>query len=620
MRHVARIFVAFFGILALTTASAFADPKIETPVIGPAGHWEACALSPRGGHVAMLFAKGSRFIVSVDGVESPRMDQLLAPDGNPFGGGASFNNPNAGLLQMPFLFSDDGAHNAYFAKVGDEYILIEDNKELVRGKFQGGTLGVLTFSAGGKHLFYTEPDPGGGYHVMMDGKPGPKSHIVPKVVTSPDGAHHAYVGTQADGNDTPWAVVDGKQVKYFGDELQFSAKGHLFALLKAKGEMGLNVDGKNVLVANNISQFQISPTGGEISAMVYVAKTNKTFLWVNGKAVPETEGSIVQNVYFSPDDKHWAVLCSPGGTGAFLIIDGKKGRKYGAINAGMGAIINGSPTARAWALGNAPGTQIVLEQAAVSLPGFTPDSAKFLYVAQVGLKSFLVTNDDESNGYPAIAPVVSPDGKHIAFLATTGTPKTVVVFDGKDVALNGRQGVPSGGTTGLAIAPDSEHWIFTNGGVLYLNGVEQKEVACAGQYVYSPDSQHLLLIGASVADPNHGGLFLDGKLVGTGPGASNPIRPLFTPDSKHVFWVGHRPPETSTDFDGGVLYVDGKPTAVHFVDTDAMMPRNWQVSPDGVLTFIARSGGDLKLFHVTPGADTSLTTMLANAQDAGKKK
>jgi hypothetical protein len=618
MRYVAQIFVAFVVILALTTASAIADPKIEEQVIGPAGHWAGFALSPKGMHVAMLNTKGSRFIVAVDGVDGPRIDQLITPDGTPFMAGVSYNSPGAGVNQVPFLFSDDGAHCAYYAKSGDDYILVEDNKELVRAKFQSSTLGALTFSTGGKHLFYTEPDPAGGYHVMMDGKPGPKSHIVPKVVTSPDGAHYAYVGTQADGNDTPWAVVDGKQVKYFGDELQFSAKGHLFALLKGKGEMALNVDGKNILVANNISQFQISPTGGEIAAVVYVAKTNKTFLTINGKAVPETEGSFVQKVYFSPDDKHYAAQCTSGGADAFMIIDGKKGQKYGLIK---GAIINGiSSTARAWALGNPVGTQVMLDQSAVSLPAFTPDSSKFLYVAQVGLKSFFVTNDDESDAYQGITPVLAPDGKHIAFLGTNGGAPPTVVMDGKVIPLNGRKGAASGGTIDLAFSPNGQHWIFMNGGVVYIDGVEQKDVACPGQYVFSPDSQHLLLVGSSVADPSRGGLFLDGKLVASGPGIVNPIRPAFSPDNKHVFWVGHKPPETSTDYDSGVVYVDGKPTAVHFPEQDALQRGNWEVSSDGVLTFIAHIGSDLKLFHVTPGADTGLTTMLANAQNAGGKK
>jgi hypothetical protein len=619
--HRVRGILVLSCFLSLTVTICFGDAKIDEETIGPAGRWAGFALSPKGVHVAMLNSKGSRFVISVDGVDGPRIDQLIGLDGNPFLVGAAHNNPNGGLIQVPIIFSDDGAHSAYFGKVGDEYILVLDNKELVRGKFQAGSLGYgkLTFTTGGKHLYFGEVSPGG-YHIVMDGKPGPDSHIPPKVVASLDGAHYAYVGAQADGHDTPWTVVDGRQVKHFGDELQFNAKGHLFALLKGKGEMALNVDGKNAIVANNITQLHISPTGGEIAAVLYMAKTNKTFLTINGKAVPASEGSQLQDVYFSPDDKHYAAVCSTGGTGYFVILDGKKGQTYNQINGGMGAIINMASAARAWANGTPPGAQVAREALAPTLPAFTADSSKFVYVAQMGLKSFLVVNEDESDGYQGIAPVITDDGKHIAFLATTGGPKPEVVIDRKTMPLNGRQGTASGGTTGLTFSPNGEHTIFTNGGVLYLDGVEQKDVACPGQYVYSPDSQHLLLVGSSPANPSHGGLFLDGKLVILAQNVANANRPTFTPDSKHVFWIGHRPPETSTDYDNAVVWVDGKPTQVHFVDYDQAQPGNWQVSPDGVLTFIARSGGDLKRFHVTPGADTSLATMLAGAQEADAKK
>jgi Tol biopolymer transport system component len=222
-------------------------------------------------------------------------------------------------------------------------------------------------------------------------------------------------------------------------------------------------------------------------------------------------------------------------------------------------------------------------------------------------------------GYQAIAPVVTADGKHVAFLSTDGG-KPVVVMDGKTIALDGPMGAKSSSTTGLAFTPDGQRWVFTNGGEIYVDGVAQKDINFQGQYEFSPDSQHLLLVGASASDPSKYGLFLDGKLVATGPGVSNANHPAFTRDSQHVFWAGHRPPATSTDYDSGVLYVDGNATGVNFVESDLLQPGNWDVSPDGVLTFIARSGGDLKRFHVAPGTDTSLTTMLANAQETGSKK
>ena len=72
--------------------------------------------------------------------------------------------------------------------MGDEYLVILDGKELSRGKLTAVGVGSqrrLSFSAGGKHLFYFETDTSsGGYRVVMDGKPGPWSHGLPEVVVT----------------------------------------------------------------------------------------------------------------------------------------------------------------------------------------------------------------------------------------------------------------------------------------------------------------------------------------------------------------------------------------------------------------------------------------------------
>ena len=614
MCNIRLMLIGFFGVIYFTTATAWAQPKIEEDLLGPTGKWRGYTLSPRGVHVAALVSKGSRFVVLVDGVEGPRMDQMLSLDGMPY------LAANQQAASIPALFSDDGAHCAYFTKAGDEYTVMLDGKELTRGKYELSTLnrGLLTFSAGGKHLYFCESTTGG-YHIVMDGKPGPVSHKPPQVVTSPDGAHYAYVGTLADGMETPWGFVDGKQVKYFGEDLRFTGKQHLVATLKVKAEMALNIDGRNVIVANNISQISISPTGGEIAAVVYTAKANKTVLVVNGKPVAGTEGVGVQNVFFSPDDKHFAVLW--GGNNPYMIIDGKKGQQYQMIDSG-GNSSNGIAMARSWASGLPIGTQMTLDAAVPMFPAFTSDSSKFLYVATTAGKAFLVTNEDESDGYPAISPVLSPDGKHVAFIATRGYNKPAIGLDGKMVPLKGREsGLVREAVNSLAFTPDGAHLVVTANGVFYIDGVELPDLVCPGQYLYSPDSHHLLMVATSVSNPNRAGLFLDGKLVAPGPAITNLIaRPTFTPDSKHLFWIGHRPPETSDDRESAVLYVDGKPTSIHFItEGDASMSGNWEVSADGVLNFVARSNDDLKRFRVTPAPDRTLTTMLAEAAGAKHK-
>jgi hypothetical protein len=608
-----RAVAAAIALVGLAIVTSGAEPKIEEAPIAPTGRWVGCAFSPKGVHAAMLCTKGSRFAVMVDGMEGPRIDQMFGPDSQP-------NYPGQAnqVRDIPPLFSDDGAHCAYFGKAGEEFIVVLDGKELYRGKFQNGFASApLTFSAGGKHLFFCEQTEGG-YHVVMDGKPEPTSHSVPHVVTSPDGEHYAYVGTVADGNETPWGFVDGKQVKYFGGDLQFTAKGHLVGLIRRPGEMALNVDGKNTLIANSISQVTLSPTGGMIGAMVYIAKANKTILTINGKAVPGTEGALVQNMFFSPDDKHFAALCT-GSSGAYMIIDGKKGQQYNLIGTGGGALGNAALGTQAWANGQLAGDPASITPA---LPCFTADSSKFVYVAQVGLQSFLVTNDDESDGYKGvISPVISPDGKHIAFIAKGGsaTEKPVIVIDGQTKTLGGHAPQVGLASTSFSYSRDSAHYLFTSGGVVYLDGVEQTDVTCGGQYLFSPDSHHVLMLGALVADATRSGMILDGKLVTTGSGANNILRPTFSPDSQHVYWMGNRAPEATDDFLTRVLYVDGKPTSLHVTESCLRLKGDWEVAPDGVLTFVAQQRDELKRFRVTPAPDRTVATMVAEVPAAGGK-
>jgi hypothetical protein len=116
---------------------------------------------------------------------------------------------------------------------------------------------------------------------------------------------------------------------------------------------------------------------------------------------------------------------------------------------------------------------------------------------------------------------------------------------------------------------------------MYLDGVEQTESSCTGQYAFSPDCKHLLMAGVSVRDPNTGGLFLDGKLVGSGPGVVNTTRPVFTPDSAHVFWLGNRPSDSSDDHDNAVLYADGKATGTHFRPITNQVPGGWEMGRTG---------------------------------------
>lgn len=306
-------------------ALALADVKVEKQTLGPDGESFGCSISPHGSHVAVLAAKGSRFVVLLDGVEGPRIDALLVDVcGHVFQTGSYWSG------QIPVLFSDDGSHNAYIAKMGGEYVVMLDGKELARGPIvtagQATSL-PLEFSAGGKHLFYMDADSAGKYRVVVDGKPGPGSTSPPQLVISGDGAHYAYVSPDRPANGQQWAVVDGRQVNYFGDNLQYTGRNVLVSKTSVNGTNALFLNGKPEIKALNLQPMWISPDGAQI-AVVITPRNGVTFLAVNGKVVPGAQGLVVEDVFFSPDGKRYAARCDTKTGSKFMIIDGKKGEEY----------------------------------------------------------------------------------------------------------------------------------------------------------------------------------------------------------------------------------------------------------------------------------------------------
>jgi hypothetical protein len=218
MRDFRSKFLGVCSLIVLTTRLAYAG--LDAQPLGTDGVGSGCAIGADGKHVAALITKGSRFAVVLDGVPGPKIDALLqnnVGNGGPVGV-TSFWSGNIPAI----VFSDDGAHCAYFAKIGDEYVVMLDNQELTRGPFAslGASISVpLMFSAGGKHLFYTDAS-NGKYRIVVDGKMGPDSSTTMPLFTSPDGAHYVYTGFVGPlGNGVPnWSFVDGRQVNYFGGE------------------------------------------------------------------------------------------------------------------------------------------------------------------------------------------------------------------------------------------------------------------------------------------------------------------------------------------------------------------------------------------------------------------
>src|SRR5690349_2588870 len=129
-------------VLVLATLPAPQDAaaaKVEEQVLASVAQNFRYFVSPRGCHAAAVSQKGSRFVVLVDGAESPKFDEV----------------------HDPVVFSPDGSRYAYWARTGQEAVVVVDGKELVRIQLPSDgnsnpAVADLAFTSSGKHVWFTE--------------------------------------------------------------------------------------------------------------------------------------------------------------------------------------------------------------------------------------------------------------------------------------------------------------------------------------------------------------------------------------------------------------------------------------------------------------------------------
>jgi hypothetical protein len=612
MQTIRSTFFGIFSAVFLSAVAVSARAAIDAQPLAPDGAGIGCAVGADGTHVAVLISKGSRFAVVLDGVEGPKIESLLQ---SPMGAPVQTTSYWMGNIPQ-IVFSDDGAHCAYFAKMGDEYVVFLDNKELSRGPINpsGASVAVpMLFSAGGKHLFYTDTA-NGKYRIVVDGKMGPDSSYGMQMVTSPDGVHYAYTGFVGGlGNGTPnWAYVDGRQVNYFGDNLQYTGKNVLMSRMSVDGANVVLFNGKPLLKATRLDPTWISPDGIQIAMVIGPKPNDPTFLTVNGKIVDGTQGLTVNKVYFSPNGKRYAALCTSKSHSMFMVVDGKKGDEYQNIaqSVGVGAL------QVHWAF-VAGGDGYALANAQPGVPGFTPDSSKFVYVSNQGAQQFLVVEDQESNGFrdsSAVQPVLSATGNHVAFYGISLDGAQHAFIDGKDVTLP-VLAAPGNLTriTGLSFSPGGTRYAYLGGNTLYVDGVAQTGVLTVADYLFSPDDKHFAYV-ASIG--NITALVVDGKIVDPSPGQMRYA--FFSPDSQHLYWIHMANYQSQGTKDSRMLFADGQPV-VHLTDNgvDGSYSYHFNFNTDDVMTFVARTDGNLRRFTLPPSS--SVSAMLATAKPATGK-
>jgi hypothetical protein len=289
MRGATRSVAVLLVTLSHLTAQA-QEAKVGSQLLLPPEPGMQYTISPKGLHVAGVVLRGSRQVLVHDGVDGPRFDQVLDLSTQMGGGKVSW--------------SDDGARFAYHGKLGQEYVVMVDGKEVSRGPWssdlqaQGRTpVTYLGFSPGGKHwyLIIETSTPGRqNFQMFLDGVAGPLSQQIFSPLFSPDGERHTYIQKIDPGTTSQVRyalIVDGKPAPYLAGDMQWTGDSkHLITKRPTPGNSGEEVlaDGQPLMRVPGGTDLTMSPVGPGIlgRAQAIAPGARSTFLLVgNRKAV-----------------------------------------------------------------------------------------------------------------------------------------------------------------------------------------------------------------------------------------------------------------------------------------------------------------------------------------------
>jgi Tol biopolymer transport system component len=196
----------------------------------------------------------------------------------------------------------------------------------------------------------------------------------------------------------------------------------------------------------------ISPSGNRIA---YGAKRGESWFYV----VDEKEEVPFERVgygYFSKDGKHFAYEAQRGDL-RFVVIDGRQDGPFG--DAGLWDF---SPDFDIYTAG-AEGKKFFVwhgqkQKAYESIgePVLSPDGKKLAYAARNGEKNLVVVNGEEGKAYQAVeTPVFSLDGNQMAYLASENGVHSFPVKNGKEENKQGYLVLPGGW-----FSPDGKQFAF----------------------------------------------------------------------------------------------------------------------------------------------------------------
>ena len=580
MRPTVRSLAILLVSLAPSALSA-QDAKVESQLLLPPEPGMQYSISPKGLHLAAVALRGSRQVLVHDGVDGPRFDRVLTL--------SSQSN------SVKVAWSDDGAHFAYHGKLGQEYVIVVDGKEVSRGPWSAELeaqsvtpVNDLGFSPGGKHWYaviQTRSPGRENFQMLLDGVAGPLSQQRFTPLFSPDGEHHTYI-QQINTATTPQPryalIVDGKPAPYLAGEMQWTGDSKYLITKRPLpgGNEEILANGQPLMRVPGGIELTMAPAGPGMLGRVWAptpAGTRVSYLLVGNRRIPGSEctnAAGLDAVFMSADAKHYAARCPM----SFMFVDGKKGQEYPE---GISALV--------WTSDGRPVYYGRTNQRAFMIIGEQESDA---YGTILDVQP--TTREERNLGARAVAPAVVR-GTHVAYIARTNANDgntTVVVVDGK--------AMPAVAASEISLSPDGTRYAYLSGrpqqfvtvdGTAYDKVAIEPSIATVGfqgMIKWSPDSKHVAWITAA---PNTG-VMLDGKLLTT-PGMTRFAH--FTATGRLVYLARGQGAEH-------MVFVDGRKVLSLPLNLPLENEADiyWDFPADGSIRFVAQDSEGMKRFRIMP--------------------
>jgi hypothetical protein len=557
------------------------------------------AISDDGQHYAAWVPKGSRFVLRLDDKEMPTEYDYVG----------AFAIPGQPHITN-IMISAQGQHVAGIAARDGKHYLIVDAKEFSISDYSESRRGrevytaTLQFSPDGSRwaaLLDAGIEEGNHYlqRILIDGELGPPIYGNPltsdlkrnTVVFSEDGKHYAYIGNNKNG---AFVVHDGQialRAKTLTD-LKLTKNGLHYAVLGSNGvDWKLYIDAKAVSGEfPKLSHLQLSEDGSHHAYMTIGSRkgNDKTTnfggmaAYVDGKLIKTRPNSQASAVVLSADGMRSATTVDDlSGKGlVYILIDGQPTKDYSQVIAGpffskdsKNVIIHfGSQQGEfIWVDGTeTPVTQFKsLLTLDVNGPGYA-----FQHISDDSY-SYAIINGTKGPRLAPSTPVFSFSNQSTSHAYTAEDEKgQVVVHNGKVIPMKG---------FGI-------NWFYS------LSTDRH-----SGMILLSPDGSNAVWSAAS-ADQQPA-VFLNGI---PGPSMVRVAHPVFSPDGKHLAylgWVGN----------AWTLYLDGSPLS-QFEAIFLNNPRTLTFLPDGSLNLYAVKDQQLVRFAAPPSTNDLTRTWAANSQ------